>query len=42
MYVVNVNNYKILFGLIDLFVGGFNDVISYVLVVIVGVIMWLL
>lgn len=42
MYAANVNNHKILFGLIDLSAGGFNDVTSYVLAAIVGVTMWLL
>lgn len=42
MYAANVNNHKILFGLIDLSAGGFNDVTSYILAAIVGVTMWLL
>lgn len=42
MYVNHISNKTILFGLIDLTAGGFSDVWSYVLAVIVGVTMWLL
>src|SRR5690606_4212789 len=42
MYVNHISNKTVLFGLIDLTAGGFNDVWSYVLAVIVGVTMWLL
>src|SRR5690606_30378026 len=42
IYAQNVNNSTILFGLIDLSAGGFNDFMSYVLAALVGVSMWLL
>ena len=42
MYADKVSNNTILFGLVDLSVGGFNDVTSYILAAIVGVTMWLL
>lgn len=42
MYAANVSNHTVLFGLIDLSIGGFTDVWSYVLAVIVGLTMWLL
>ncbi len=42
IYAQNVNNSTILFGLIDLSAGGFNDFMSYVLAALVGASMWLL
>ena len=42
MYVDQVANKTLLFGTIDLTIGGFNDVWSYVLAAIVGVTMWFL
>jgi YidC/Oxa1 family membrane protein insertase len=42
IYAQNVNNSTILFGLIDLSAGGFNDFMSYILAALVGASMWLL
>lgn len=42
MYLNQISNKTLLFGLVDLTAGGWNDPSSYVLAAIVGVTMWLL